>query len=239
MPATSPADRWLFSRLPTGAPCPPADCVIGQPETRLRPALITACRHSVLGTMTEGPARRILGTTGTRGGVVTQRQLASFVLVGLALVAVAWPVRGSDGRAGPPGKSGGTAGLVLRLAVLEYPGKPAAQIAERYAQRVDDLSNGAIRVTIGYWATGLERTTPSSRVEAARDPRSPGRRAAARAHPVARVRSAGGDDAPAAAGAAADHLLGPGGPRHHGCAHREPAPGRPDRARADRVGTGS
>ena len=95
-----------------------------------------------------------------------QRQLASFVLGGLALVAVVWLVRGSDGRAGPPGKSGGTAGLVLRLAVLEYPGKPAAQIAERYAQRVEDLSNGAIRVTISYWPTGLERATPSSRVEA-------------------------------------------------------------------------
>ena len=87
-------------------------------------------------------------------------------LAGLALVAVAWLARGSDGRAGPPGKSGGTAGLVLRLAVLEYPGKPAAQIAERYAQRVEDLSNGSIRVTIVYWPTRFERTTPSSRVEA-------------------------------------------------------------------------
>ena len=97
---------------------------------------------------------------------MTQRHLASFALAGLALVAVAWFVRSSDGRTGPPGKSGGTAGVVMRLAVLEYPGKPAAQIAERYAQRVEDLSNGSIRVTIAYWPTRFERTTPSSRVEA-------------------------------------------------------------------------
>jgi TRAP-type C4-dicarboxylate transport system substrate-binding protein len=97
---------------------------------------------------------------------VTQRHLASFALGGLALVAVAWLVRGSDGRAGPAGKSGGTTGLVLRLAVLEYPGKPAAQIAERYAQRVEGLSKGSIRLTLMYWPTRFERTTPSSRVEA-------------------------------------------------------------------------
>ena len=97
---------------------------------------------------------------------MTQRHLASFALGGLALVAVAWFVRSSDGRTGPPGKSGGTAGVVMRLAVLEYPGKPAAQIAERYAQQVEDLSNGSIRVTIAYWPTRFERTTPSSRVEA-------------------------------------------------------------------------
>ena len=169
---------------------------------------------------------------------MTQRHLTSFVLAGLALVAVAWLVRGSDGRAGPPGKSGGTAGLVLRLAVLEYPGKPAAQIAERYAQRVEDLSNGAIRVTITLLAHGLRADDAEQPGRGERDPRSPGRRAAARAHPVARVRGAGRDDVPAAPGAAADHLLGPGGSRHHGCARR-PAPGRPDRARADRTGTRS
>jgi C4-dicarboxylate-binding protein DctP len=97
---------------------------------------------------------------------VTGRHLTGFAIAGLALVAVASLAHGSAGGAEPPGKSGGTAGLVLRLAVLEYPGKPAAQIAERYAARVDDLSNGAIRVEIAYWPMGFERSTPSNRVEA-------------------------------------------------------------------------
>ena len=97
---------------------------------------------------------------------MARRQLTAFALAGLALVAVAWLAHGSEGRAGPPGKSGGTAGVALELAVLEYPGKPAARIAERFAQRVDDLSNGSMRVTISYWPTRFERATPSGRIEA-------------------------------------------------------------------------
>jgi TRAP-type C4-dicarboxylate transport system substrate-binding protein len=97
---------------------------------------------------------------------VARRLLTAFALAALALVAVASLAHGSAERTGPPGKSGGTAGVALRLAVLEYPGKPAAQIAERYARRVEDLSNGSMRVTINYWPIRFEPTTPSGLVEA-------------------------------------------------------------------------
>ena len=84
-------------------------------------------------------------------------------VVGSALVAAAWSaVRGAE----PAGKSGAGAPVVLRLAVLEYPGRPAAVIAERYARRVDALSHGSTRISIVHWPARFARSTPSGKVEA-------------------------------------------------------------------------
>ncbi len=85
---------------------------------------------------------------------------------GCALVTVAWVAVAAVGRPGPPGKSGGRAATVLRLAVVEYPGTPAAQIAERFARRVEALSDGSIRVAITYWPARFEPATSSRQIEA-------------------------------------------------------------------------
>ena len=68
--------------------------------------------------------------------------------------------------AGPPGKSGGGGGVVLKLVVPEYLGKATSVVAERFARRVDALSNGSIRVTITNWPTTLSPATPTRRMEA-------------------------------------------------------------------------
>ena len=68
--------------------------------------------------------------------------------------------------AGPPGKSGAREGVVLKLAVPEYLGNAGSVLAERFARRVDALSNGSIRVTITNWPTTLAPTTPTRTVEA-------------------------------------------------------------------------
>src|SRR5438093_3945945 len=68
---------------------------------------------------------------------------AAAVLAALAL--------GTAACASPPGKSGGSSGVALRLAVVGREGTPTAEIAARFARRVDELSNGSMRVTVAYW----------------------------------------------------------------------------------------
>ncbi len=87
------------------------------------------------------------------------------MLVGLTLVAVAWTMREVSGGDGPAGKSGASRAVSLRLAVLEYPGKPGAVAAERFARRVDALSHGSLRIDVVSWPARLAPTTPIRRVE--------------------------------------------------------------------------
>src|SRR5438093_8431125 len=80
---------------------------------------------------------------------------AAAVLAALAL--------GTAACASPPGKSGGSSGVTLRLAVVGREGTPTAEIAARFSRRVDELSNGSMRVTVAYWpATPGPRGEPST-----------------------------------------------------------------------------
>ena len=83
-----------------------------------------------------------------------------------ALVAAAWLTQVSVGGSGPAGKSGAGAQVALQLAVLEYPGRGAARIAERYARRVKALSNGSMHVSITYWRLKVPPATASREIEA-------------------------------------------------------------------------
>ena len=86
-------------------------------------------------------------------------------LAAVVAVVVAWLAFAAAGTTRPAGKSGGSA-LLLDLAVAEYPGRTAGQVAERFARAVENRSNGSIRVEITYWPTTLAVGTPSGRVEA-------------------------------------------------------------------------
>ena len=87
------------------------------------------------------------------------------MLVGLTLVAAAWTMREVAGGDGPAGKSGASRAVSLRLAIVEYPGKPGAVAAERFARRVDALSHGSLRVDVVSWPARLAPATPIRRVE--------------------------------------------------------------------------
>jgi TRAP-type C4-dicarboxylate transport system substrate-binding protein len=94
---------------------------------------------------------------------LTRRDLIKVLAAGCAL-AVVWLAVTS--RADPPGKSGARVATVLKLVVVEYPGTPAAQIAERFARRVEALSDDSIRVAITYWPARFEPATSSRQIEA-------------------------------------------------------------------------
>ncbi len=70
---------------------------------------------------------------------------------------------GGDGAAG---KSGASRAVTLRLAIVEYPGRPGALLAERYARRVNALSHGSVRIDVVSWRARSEQATPIRRVEA-------------------------------------------------------------------------
>ena len=72
--------------------------------------------------------RRILGPTKEREtSRLTQRQFLAAALCGGAVAAAAWLVLPWLGVDEPTGKSGGTAPLELRLAVVDEPGTPGAR----------------------------------------------------------------------------------------------------------------
>jgi TRAP-type C4-dicarboxylate transport system substrate-binding protein len=81
------------------------------------------------------------------------------------LLAAALTV-GAAGCAEPSGKSGGSAAVVLRLAVAELPGEPAARLAGRLARRVAALSHGSLRVSITSTPASFESTSSTGQAEA-------------------------------------------------------------------------
>ena len=107
----------------------------------------------------------IVGTARTSEAALTRTRLLIAMLVGLTLVAAAWTMRAVAGGDGPAGKSGASRAVSLRLAILEYPGKPGAVAAERFARRVDALSHGSLRVDVVSWPARLAPATPIRRVE--------------------------------------------------------------------------
>lgn len=97
--------------------------------------------------------------------MVTRRH--PFALLGAAAVVTAAGLTAAAApHAGPAGKSGGTTPVTLRLALVEYPGKPAARIAERYARLVVSLSRGELHVAIDSWPTHSGGDAPSAQLEA-------------------------------------------------------------------------
>jgi TRAP-type C4-dicarboxylate transport system substrate-binding protein len=68
--------------------------------------------------------------------------------------------------ASPAGKSGGSGRVVLRLAVVGYPGKPAGQVAERFARRVEAVSQGSMEIEVEYWPSRFASITRGSAVDA-------------------------------------------------------------------------
>jgi TRAP-type C4-dicarboxylate transport system substrate-binding protein len=96
--------------------------------------------------------------------MLTRRHLLA-TLAAAAVVAPAVLAAATAAPADPPGKSGSTTPLTLRLAVVEYPGKPAARIAERFARQVASLSRGSMHVAIDSWPTHSRGDTPSAQLE--------------------------------------------------------------------------
>jgi TRAP-type C4-dicarboxylate transport system substrate-binding protein len=123
-------------------------------------------RESVLAAMTAPPRWRILEAFDGREEVDTRRNVpvaAGAVVAVAATVLLMWE---SASGPGPAGKSGSSARVVLDLAVTEAPGKPAALLADAFAERVDALSHGALAVSVRSWQAEPGSHSPVEDAEA-------------------------------------------------------------------------
>jgi TRAP-type C4-dicarboxylate transport system substrate-binding protein len=92
---------------------------------------------------------------------MSPRRLIAVAAVGVALAAFA-EVLGGDA---PAGKSGTSPPVVLRLAVVQYAGKPAGRLAERYAREVAALTDGTVRIDVVHWPDRFAGGTASGAIE--------------------------------------------------------------------------
>ncbi len=72
---------------------------------------------------------------------------------GLVAAAV-WLAAAATGVGRPAGKSGAGESVALHLVVVDYPGTPAARIAERFAREVARTSGGSLHVVVEYPVAG-------------------------------------------------------------------------------------
>ena len=210
-PMPLPRSRLRFSQAPSALDSEPAR-IARPPATR--------DGHDDAGARSADTGREP-----TRGAPVSRPQLTVLVGGGLAVLALAWLISSGAVEAAPSGKSGGRAGVVLELAVLDQPGKPGAVLAEQYARRVEALSHGSIRITVTLLADAVRPHDADGGDRRRRDSRDPLRLGRARADPVVRIRGARRHEPPRAPGAVRAPVRLPGGRRRLRARRRAPARG--------------